>query len=126
MTLKSSLIIGSKRANASPATLTVVNLSIEAEPTRFTVTVEGQYILFEDMMRANCCPEELDVQMTLEADLITIYEIERFFTRPPCPCICDYPITATFGPFELGTYIFAVYQDGYLVGTTTVTIAPPG
>jgi hypothetical protein len=74
------------------------------------------------MMRANCCPEELDVQMTVEDDLITIYEIERFFTRVPCPCLCDFPITATLGPFEPGTYILEVYQDGYFVGTTTVTI----
>ena len=94
----------------------------ESEPTRFTVTVEGSNIYFEDTMRANCCPEELDVQMTVEGDLITIYEIERFFTRPPCPCICDYPITATFGPFEPGIYTLEVYQDGYFIGTTTVTI----
>ncbi len=95
---------------------------VEFEPTRFTVTVEGQYILFEDMMRANCCPEELDVQMTVEGDLITIYEIERFFTRVPCPCLCDYPITATFGPFEPDIYILAVYQNSSLIGSTTVTI----
>jgi parallel beta-helix repeat protein len=101
-----------------------LSASVEPDPTRFTVTVDGQYILFEDLMRANCCPEELDVEMTLEADLITIYEIERFFTRIPCPCICDYPITATFGPFEPGIYILEVYQDGYFIGTTTITIAP--
>ena len=96
----------------------------EFEPTRFTVTVEGQYVLFEDMMRANCCPEELDVQMTLEADLITIYEIERFFTQVPCPCLCDFPITATLGPFEPGTYTLDVYEDETFIGTTNVTIAP--
>jgi hypothetical protein len=96
--------------------------SVEPDPTRFTVTVEGRYILFEDLMRANCCPEELDVEMTLEADLITIYEIERFFTRIPCPCICDYPITATFGPFEPGVYTLEVYEDDWFIGSTTVTI----
>jgi len=94
----------------------------EPNETRFTVTVVGSNIHFEDMMRANCCPEELDVQMTLEDNLITIYEIERFFTRVPCPCICDFPITATFGPFEPGTYIFAVYQNNSFIGSTTVTI----
>lgn len=97
-----------------------LSAAAESEPTRFTVTVEGQYILFEDMMRANCCPEGLDVQMTVEADLITIYEIEH--TPMPCPCMCDFPITATFGPFEPGTYIFEVYQDGSFIGSTTVTI----
>ena len=93
---------------------------VESEPTRFTITVQGQYILFEDMMRANCCPEELEVLMTVEDDLITIYEIEH--TPMPCPCLCDFPITATLGPFEPDTYILEVYQDGSFIGTTIVTI----
>lgn len=99
-----------------------VSAAGEFEPTRFTVTVEGRNIHFEDVMRANCCPEELEVQMTLEGDLITIYEIERFFTKPPCPCICDYPITATFGPFEPGIYTLEVYQNSSFIGSTAVTI----
>ena len=94
----------------------------ESDPTRFTVTVEGQYILFEDMMRANCCPDELELLMTVEGNLITIYEIEH--TPMPCPCICDYPITATLGPFEPGTYTLDVYEDGTFIGTTTVAIGP--
>jgi hypothetical protein len=93
---------------------------VEFDPTRFTVTVKGRYIYFEDIMRANCCPEELDVQMTLEDNLITIYEIEH--TPMPCPCLCDFPITATFGPFEPGIYILAVYQNSSFIGSTTVTI----
>ena len=91
-------------------------------PTRFTVTVEGQYILFEDMMRANCCPDELELQMTADDDLITIYEIEHLI-GVPCPCICDYPITATLGPFQPGSYTLDVYDDGTFIGTTTVTIS---
>jgi parallel beta-helix repeat protein/predicted outer membrane repeat protein len=94
----------------------------EPNETRFTVTIVGSNIHFEDMMQANCCPEELDVQMTLEDNLITIYEIERFFTRIPCPCLCNYPITATFGPFEPGTYSLVVYQKSSFIGSTTVTI----
>ena len=93
---------------------------VEFEPTRFTVTVEGQHVLFEDMMQANCCPDELELQMTAEDDLITIYEIEH--TQMPCPCFCDYPITATLGPFQPGTYILEVYQNSSFIGTTTVTI----
>jgi len=100
------------------------SVAVESEPTRFTVTVKGRHIYFEDMMRANCCPEELEVQMTMEADLITIYEIERFFTRVPCPCMCDFPITATLGPFEPGSYTLEVYHGAGFIGTTTVTIAP--
>jgi len=91
--------------------------------TRFSVTVQGSYIHFEDMMVANCCPDELELQMTVDANLITIYEIE--YLSYPCTCICDYPVTATLGPFEPGTYTLEVYEDfGGFIGSTTVTIGP--
>jgi hypothetical protein len=96
-------------------------LTGESESTRFTVTVEGQYIHFEDMMVANCCPDELLLEMTVKDNLITILEIEH--TSFPCTCICDYPVTATLGPFEPGTYTLEVYEDyGGFIGSTTVTI----
>jgi parallel beta-helix repeat protein len=88
--------------------------------TRFTVTVQGQYVLFEDMMQANCCPDELELQMTVEDNLITIYEIEHI--TMPCTCICNYPITATLGPFQPGSYTLEVYEDGTFIGTTNITI----
>jgi hypothetical protein len=93
----------------------------QSEQTRFTVTVVGQYIHFEDMMVANCCSDELELQMTVEDDLITIYEIEHLSML--CLCICDYPTTATLGPFEPDTYTLEVYEDyGGFIGSTTVTI----
>jgi hypothetical protein len=93
----------------------------ESNEPRFSVWVEGRYIYFEDQMYANCCPVELEVQMTVEGDLITIYEIEH--TSMPCPCMCDYPITATFGPFEDGTYTVEVYDNyGNSLGVVEVTI----
>jgi hypothetical protein len=73
-------------------------------------------------MRANCCPDELELQMTVENNIITIFETEHAST--PCPCICDYPITATLGPFQPGTYTLYVYQDGGFIGITSVTISP--
>jgi predicted outer membrane repeat protein len=89
--------------------------------TRFTVTVEGQYIHFEDLMYANCCPDELVLEMTVQDNLITIFEIE--YTPSPCRCTCDFPVTATLGPFESGTYTLEVYEDyGGFIGSTTVTI----
>jgi parallel beta-helix repeat protein len=88
--------------------------------TRFTVTVEGQYIHFEDMMVANCCPDELVLEMTVQDNLITIFEIE--YTSSPCRCICDFPVTATLGPFEPGTYTLEVYQGDTFIGSTAVTI----
>ncbi|MHC4646832.1 MAG: right-handed parallel beta-helix repeat-containing protein [Planctomycetota bacterium] len=81
----------------------------QAEETRFTVTVEGQYIHFEDTMVANCCPEELGLEMVVEDNLITVFEIE--YTPGGCWCICDYPIHATLGPFEPGTYTSAASSE---------------
>ncbi|MBA7619896.1 hypothetical protein ES703_27238 [subsurface metagenome] len=95
----------------------------EFPPTRFSAVVEGRYIHFEDMMVANCCPDELGLEMTVEDNLITIYETE--YTPGGCFCICDYPVTAALGPFEPGTYILEVYEDwGGFIGSTIVTIAP--
>jgi len=88
---------------------------------RFSVTVEGNYICFEDMMKANCCPDELLLEMTVEDDLITIYEIEH--TTMPCDCICDFPVMANLGPFDAGTYTLEVYEDcGGFIGSTVVVI----
>jgi parallel beta-helix repeat protein len=88
--------------------------------TRFTVTVEGRRIHFEDMMSANCCAKELWLEMTVEDNLITVYENEW---GGYCLCICDYPVTATLGPFEAGTYTLEVYEDfGGFIGSTTVII----
>jgi hypothetical protein len=91
----------------------------QSDKTRFTVTVEGRYIHFEDMMVANCCPDKLELQMTVEGNLIMIHEVE--YLTIPCDCICNYPVTATLGPFEPGTYTLEVYQNGF-IGSTTVTI----
>lgn len=103
--------------------LGVGQASAESGESRFSVWVEGRYIHFEDMMVANCCPDELELQMTIEDNLITIYEIEHL--SMPCLCICDYPVTATLGPFQPGTYTLEVYQDefyGGFIGSTTVTV----
>jgi hypothetical protein len=72
----------------------------QAIGTRFTVIVEGRYIHFKDMMVANCCSDKLELQMVVEDDLITIYEIE--YLGAPCFCICDYPVPAPLGPFQPG------------------------
>jgi uncharacterized membrane protein len=98
-----------------------------AEPpdlARFNVIVEDLYIHFRDMMVANCCPDELGLEMTVEDNLITIYETE--YTPGGCWCICDYHVTATLGPFEPGTYTLEVYEEwSGFIGSTTVVIPPP-
>jgi hypothetical protein len=92
--------------------------------TRFTVTVEGRHVHFEDTMFANCCPDELGLEMTVEDNLITIYETE--YTPDGCRCMCNYPVTATLGPFEPGVYTLDVYEDqSGFIGSTTVIINPP-
>jgi hypothetical protein len=93
------------------------------DPTRFKVTVDGPYIHFEDMMYTNCCPDELELEMTVEDNFITIYEIE--YTSEGCRCMCSFPITATLGPFEPGIYALEVYETmGGFIGATTITIDP--
>lgn len=95
-------------------------LSPDSDELRFSVTVQGRYIHFEDMMAANCCPDELYLDMTVEDNLITIYENEH--TTTPCMCLCDYPVTSTLGPFEPGTYVLEVYEgtNGFIGGTIVI------
>jgi hypothetical protein len=95
----------------------------QIEETRFTVTVDGRYIHFEDMMVANCCTpiSNLWLEMTIDYNIITVYEREEL-PRHPCTCICDYPVDANAGPFVSGTYTLEVYEDyGGFIGSTTVT-----
>jgi hypothetical protein len=104
----------------------VMSVAEQTDGTRFTVTVEGRRILFEDMMVANCCTplQNLWLEMTVNGILITIYENEEL-PQYPCLCICDYPITATLGPFEPGTYTIEVYQEegyGGFIGSAVVII----
>jgi hypothetical protein len=94
----------------------------EEDQTRFAVTVEGPYILFEDMMRANYCTPALDMQMAIEGDLIMLHELAH--TMYICDSICDHIVTARLGPFEPGTYTIGVYQNEAFIGGTAVTIGP--
>jgi hypothetical protein len=87
---------------------------------RFSVTVQGNHIFFEDMIHTSCCPDELLLEVTLEGDLITIYEIVH--STLLCDCMCDFPVTATLGPFEPDTYTLEVYQNTSFIGSTGVTI----
>jgi hypothetical protein len=93
----------------------------DKDSLRFSVFVDGNYIFFDDIMVAYCCPDELLLEMTVEDDLITIYEIEH--TTLLCDCICDWPVSAMLGPFEAGTYTLEVYEDlGGFIGSTIVII----
>ena len=92
----------------------------DLDATRFTVTVEEQYIHFEDMIKANCCPGKLELQMTVEGSQITILETQEM---EGCWCLCDFPATATLGPLADGTYTVEVIDPyGVSLGTVQVTI----
>ena len=73
---------------------------------RFRAWAVGSYIHFEDMINANCCADEIELQMTVEGSQITIREIEHLTI--PCDCMCDFPTTAVLGPFEDGIYLVEV------------------
>jgi hypothetical protein len=105
----------------SPCEWMGMSATEQLDDTRFTVTVVGRSIHFEDMMVANCCATELWLEMNVAGNLITINE--REYAEYPCTCICDYPVTATMGPFGPGTYTLEVYEDyGGFIGSTTVII----
>ncbi|UCG46632.1 MAG: hypothetical protein JSU94_14125, partial [Phycisphaerales bacterium] len=76
-------------------------------PPHFSASVEGQYVHFQDMVAANCCPDEIKLEMTLEESLITVFEKE--YLTSPCYCNCEFPATATLGPFDDGAYTLEVY-----------------
>ena len=93
----------------------------DLDETRFTVTVEEQYIHFEDMIEANCCNDGIELEMTVDGNLITVYEIE--YLTMPCTCLCDFPAAATLGPFTAGIYTVEVIDPyGVPLGTVQVTI----
>jgi len=91
----------------------------------FSARVEGRYIRFADMIHANCCPDKIQLEMTVSTFLIKILEAE--YTTQPCDCICDFPASAALGPFEDGTYMLKVYRrtndsEEQFIGETTLTI----
>lgn len=94
---------------------------------RFSAEVEGNLIKFRDMVHANCClVKKIELTVTLQGNLIRILETEY---GGPCFCICDWPTTATLGPFDEGTYLLEVYQRHggsaeKLIGWTIVIIGP--
>ena len=102
------------------------------EPT-FTVRIDGPYVLFEDMVHGNCCPAKIEVNMSLEGNVIKLCEAEHN-AEVACPCVCDWPADATLGPFEDGSYSLEVYKqvwgtDGELhseefKGSVELTIPP--
>ncbi|MHC4286161.1 MAG: hypothetical protein ACYSWZ_24785 [Planctomycetota bacterium] len=92
----------------------------ESNEPRFSVWVEGRYIHFEDQMYANCCPDELGLDKEINDNEITLYEIGY---GGLCDCMCYFPVTATLGPFEDGTYTVEVYDNyGHSLGVVEVTI----
>jgi hypothetical protein len=99
----------------------------EADTPRFTITVDGHYMHFEDTLTENCCLESISLVMGVSGYQILIRE-EIILGLYLCTCTCDYPITADLGLFKPGTYTVEVvefyYDDGlyYEVGIATVII----
>jgi hypothetical protein len=95
--------------------------TLGSEELRFKVTVQGKCIYFEDMIYANCCFGDFELQMEINGNNITIREIAHI--QNYCWCVCDFPASATLGPFAEGEYLLeAIDVDGSSLGTVSVTI----
>ncbi|KKL57283.1 hypothetical protein LCGC14_2236980, partial [marine sediment metagenome] len=57
------------------------------DQTRFTITVEGQYIHFDDMIKANCCKDYFELEHRLDTTM-------------------DYYMTSVLEPTHFGTHRF--------------------
>jgi len=93
----------------------------------FAVRVDGPYVLFQDMIGANCCADKISLTMTVRDGLIRVLETEHLTT--PCFCVCDFPASAVLGPFDPGTYVLEVSRrtndsQPQLIGTAVVEIVP--
>jgi hypothetical protein len=92
----------------------------DKDSVRFSVTCQGSYLLFADQMLANCCPGEVWLEMSVDGSQITITEFQEM---DGCYCWCDYPTSATVGPFEAGDYtVEAIDVWSESLGTVPVTI----
>lgn len=80
----------------------------ESDLLRFSITVQGSTILFEDPIRANCCIGGIELVLVTDGNLIRLEEHE--IPEAYCFCICTYPTTAVLGPFSPGEYTFEVVQ----------------
>ena len=94
-----------------------------SQQNSFSVWVVGRYLYFEDLIHANCCPDKLEIETIIDGNHITINEIET--TTSGCRCTCDFPVTATLGPLDDGTYTIEVFDNyGQSKGTAQITIGP--
>ncbi len=110
-----------RQLNVQPCDMNDSLLTLDSNGTRFSIIVQGNNLYFEDMIEANCCKDEIRLDMSVEGNKINIYEIE--ITTNPCYCLCDFPTTALLGPFESGDYIVEVFDvGGNSLGTVEVSI----
>lgn len=93
---------------------------------KFSVKVVGRYAYFEDVFVANCCAKDIQLEMSVSGNEVTLTEIE--IPGAPCDCICGYPIRGILGPFEPGVYtldLYRRYEGGTeFVGWVTFVIGP--
>jgi hypothetical protein len=96
-------------------------LDADLNDTRFAITVQDSNLYFQDMIKANCCKQEIRLDLAVEGNYITIHEIEVF--GQACLCECDLPTSALIGPSPDGDYTVEVFDvDGNSLGIVDVTI----
>jgi hypothetical protein len=96
-------------------------ISEGALPAGMAIWVSGSTVVFHHDIEYNCCPDFIGIEFTLEAHVISIYEVAQLTT--PCYCICYFPTDATVGPLDDGEYLVNVYDpEGQLIASQMVTV----
>ena len=68
------------------------------------ITVEGRTIhIVHRNATYNCCPDDIEVTLTVEGNLLRLTETEILII--PCDCLCCYDVESTVGDLMPGTYV---------------------
>ena len=118
-----NLVVGEcNRGDQTVAQATDENISTEEPLNSYTIAVDESYIDIDGFFWENCCVANLHFDLIVDSQIIKVY-IRENNNGSYCTCICQYPMSATFGPFDSGEYLFEIYDvGGGLIGQQAITI----
>ena len=100
------------------------------EGDQFSVTVEDSaFTMFHQGAEYNCCPDSIELQVSIDGDLISLREVEHLESGG-CACMCCFNLSATVGGLAPGTYrleiLWLEYGHGWHTWPTELTIPDAG